>query len=327
MPFLPDNPLALVQMLLSLPLFSLVIAAVIVVVISVSRRTARASVPDRYARELRALGVVAIGVIVVFAIENIVRGYVLCMVGRCLVDVVDWWRYPTPILAAALGLAVVVVLIATSGTVAPEEPVLPTSRRTWTTFGPRGGLVAAGVTLVTLVTTTVASGLVSSSDENGRFIYLELSAPNTSIEPVRPWFYGWSYGVPVLISVVLLGLVTWVLLTRNSARPFLRADTMPAEQGARTDVASAAVRIATAGSLLALGGVFRFVASANISSVSINGGEPYEVAWRYAALTSAAGWVAPVLEVIGFSLLLLVAVRSVRARARVVEPVAEAAVR
>ena len=323
MPTLPANPLALVEALLTLPLFSLVIAGVVVVVISLARRTTRASVPDRYARELRVLGVVAIGVIVVFAIENIVRGYVLCMVGQCLVDVVDWWRYPTPLLAAALGLAVVVVLITTSGTVAPEEPVLPTSRRTWTTFGPRGGLVAAGVTMAALVVTTVASGLASSSDENGRFIYLELAAPNTSLEPLRPWFYGWSYGVPVLISVGMLGLVTWVLLSRNAARPYVRADTVAAEQGARSSVATAAVHIATAGGLLALGGVFRFVASANLSSVSVNGSEPYELVSRYAALASAAGWIAPVLEVIGFTLLLLVAVRSVRTSTRAVEPVAE----
>ncbi|UDF14215.1 hypothetical protein LH407_04970 [Antiquaquibacter oligotrophicus] len=281
--------------------------------------------PLTYSRELKMLGAVAVAVVVIFAIENIVRGYLLCLVGMCLVDVVDWWRYPLPLLAAALGLGVVLVSIMTTGTRTPEEPMLPTSRRTWATFGPRRGLVVAGVTLVGLAATTVAAGLASSSDENGRFIYLELVAPNTTLEPVRPWFYGWSYGVPVLVSVALLGLVTLGLLSRNAARPYLRADTVASEQGARTTVAAAAVHVATAAALLALAGALRFIARAgNLSSVAVGNSEPYEIVWRYAALASAAGWVAPLLEVAGFTLLLFVGVRSARAVARP-ERVAEAA--
>lgn len=304
------TPAELIGALFSLPLFSLVLAVLVALAISLSRRTAPVEVPLRYVVEDRVLGIVALGVILIFGIENIVRGYLLR-----LVDVVDWWRYPTPLLAAAVGLAIVLLLIVTRGTTPPEEPVPPTARRGWTTFGPRGGIIATVVVMVALLATTVGAGLASSSDEDGRFIYLELFAPNASIGPLRPWFYGWSYGIPVIISVVLLAVVAWAVLSRNSARPYIRPDLVASEQDARARVATAAVSIASAGILLALGGAFRFIARSDISRVTIADDGTYELAWRYAALATAAGWVAPILEIVGFTLLLLVAVRARRVRA------------
>mgnify|MGYP001275064827 CR=1 FL=1 len=57
------------------------------------------SVASRYEPEHRVLGVAAVAVIVLFATENVVRGYLLN-----LADVVSWWRFATPVFCAFLGI-------------------------------------------------------------------------------------------------------------------------------------------------------------------------------------------------------------------------------
>lgn len=312
----PDlNPLTLISALLSLPLFSLILA--VLISLGLSLRRSPVEIPARYIADLRAVGVVAIAVVVAFALENIVRGYVLK-----LVDVVDWWRYPTPQLAAIVGLAIVAIIVA-SGSSAPSEPVLPSTRRSWLSFGPRLGLIGSGLTMLVLVTVTITAGAASSADTSGRFIYLDLAAPNTTLEPIRPWFFGWSYGIPVLISTALLCLATWAVLSRNSIRSFSRAQGMLAEQNARASLASAAVSIAAGATLLTLAGALRFIArSGTISQVTVGNDGPYELVWRYASVAAVGGWIAPVLEIVGFTLLLLVAGR-VRAGRQLTELLAD----
>jgi len=309
----------------SVPLFSLFLAAVIVVGACVIRRArgrrhstrpaapAAPSIAGRYGLERRALGVGAIGLIIVFAVENVLRGYVLD-----LVDVVPWWQYATPVFTAALCIAIVLCLIAFSGTVAPESPVAPTTRRTWTSFGPRVGILGASVALIALLGTTIAAGLASSPDDRGRYIYLQISVPNSSIEPLRPWFYGWAYGLPVLVCLAALVAVTWATLRGNSLRPFLRPDTVGAEQSMRSEVASGTVSIAAAGTLLALGGAFRFIGHVGtISQLTVvrdGHSHSYQTVWRYADLAVATTWLAPALEIAAFVLLLVVASRLFRPR-------------
>lgn len=304
---IPLSPLELIDALFSLPVFSLVLAAVITGVFVIARRTQPVDPPERYRPELRVLGFVAIGVIVIYAIENIVRGYLLQ-----LPDVVDWWRYPMAIFAALVGLGVVGVLIAVRGSSAPELPVAPTARRGWTTFGPRAGLASGSVVAGALLATCVLAGLASSADADGRFIYLELEIPNTSVGPVLPWFFGWWYGIPVMIATVALAAAVWVVLSRNATRPYVRPELVPAEQDARRRVARSVVSISTAAMLLALGGAWRFIDRGMISGLTNQDNETFEVVWRYSALANAAGWLAPVLEVVGFTLLLVTAVRTLR---------------
>lgn len=320
----------LVAAAFTLPLFSLVVASLIGAGIALvatrprgegSRAAPRTeavarSVATRYLPERRKLAVGAIAVIVVFAVENVVRGYLLN-----LSDVVEWWQYATPVFAAFLCLTVVLCRIVFRGINPPEQPVVSAARRTWTSFGPGFGIIGAGAALVALLGTTVAAGLASSADERGRYIYLDIPVPNEPmIDPLRPWFYGWSFGVPVIICIAALAAATWLLLRSNAIRPFLRPETVGAEQGARVEVASGAVRIATAGMLLALAGAWRFIARAgSISQLRTTDAEgqsgSYETTWRYAEFAVAAGWVAPALEVTAFVLLLLVASQLRRRRA------------
>ena len=318
------GPLDLAAAAFTLPLFSLVLAVLIVVgtflVPRLRRRlggraatdgTPPPTVAARYRPEHRAFGIGAIAVIVVYAVENIVRGYLLN-----LVDIVEWWQYATPVFAAVLCLAVGLALIVVRGTPDPEQPVLPSIRRTWLSFGPRAGLIGGALALGALLATTIAAGLASSADERGRFIYLEIPVPNTRLEPLRPWFYGWDFGVPVLICLAALILVTWATLRRNALRPYLRPDTVTAERSARAQVASGVVALATAATLLALGGAFRFIGRyGSMSQLTVGNdgaGTTYDMTWRYAEFAAMAGWLAPALEITGFALLLFAAIRQLR---------------
>ncbi|PWC07166.1 hypothetical protein [Mycetocola zhujimingii] len=320
------SPLEYVAAAFSLPLFSLIVAMLVFALAPSARRflgrgprsriyKRTPAAAARYSSERGALGGGAIAVIIVFAAENVVRGYLLN-----LSDVVAWWEYATPVFTAFLSLSVVLWLIVFRGTIPPEQPVLSVSPRTWISFGPRTGIAMSIAAVCALFMTTVAAGLASSADSRGRYIHLEIPVPNEAIDALRPWFYGWAYGVPVIICLAALAITCGVTLQRNAARPFMRPDTVGAERAARVEIASSAVLITTAASLLALGGAFRLIASSgSISALVVqNGGESdsYEAMWRYAEFAIAAGWLAPLLEITAFLSLLAVAGRLFRTRAK-----------
>ncbi len=310
------SPIEMVGAAFSTPLVSLAIALMVAVVIIAfsSSRSGHASMSEsavrpvraRYLPERRTLGIAAIAVVVVFVAENVVRGYLLN-----LIDVVAWWRFATPVACSFLTIAVLLVLIEVRGS-APEAPVVTGARRGWMSFGPRGGLIAGCVALLLLVGTTIAAGFASAADGRGRHIWLEIPIPNEAdIDPLRLTFYGWAFGVPVLIALAALVPACWAALHANASRPYIRPETVTGERALRREVASASVRIATAGMLLTLAGGWRLIASAGSGSQlwidGQNAGLPYEAVWRYAELAAVAGWLAPALEIIAFVQLLLVA--------------------
>lgn len=321
MSILSISPADFVGAALTTPLISLAVALVVAgLILAISKGVREgdgvaqytdAATRSRHAPECRTLGVTAITLAIVVAVESIVRGYILNVA-----DVVSWWRFALPLFCAALGLFVLLVLVATRGTTPPEVPVANT-RRTWMTFGPRAGIITACVALATLVVTTIAAGLASSPDDRGRYIWLVIPVPNeAAIDPIRQWFYGWAYGVPVLICLALLGATVWAVLHYNASRPYLRPETVIEERSARREVAAGTVHVALAGTLIALAGAWRFIARSGTGSQLIingqNGGEPYVAIWQYAELALAGGSLAPILELFAFVLLVVVAVRAFR---------------
>lgn len=303
---------------LSLPPVSMAIAAIIALGISFTPRwnarrqdragvdpTAAPLVAARHSREHRALGGTAIAVIIFFLAENLVTGYVLN-----LSDVVSWWRYATPLFAASAGLAVVLAIIVSRGSTRPERPVISATRRTWLTFSSRIGLIGAVLALLAVTLTTIATGLASSTIGDGPHVFLEIGIPNETIDPIRPWFYGWAYGVPVLICVALLATVSAIALRANSARSFLNPETVTAEQRERREIAAGIMSVATSSALLALAGAWRFIADAGSTTQLIvqgdGGSDSYEAVWRYAELAAIGGRLAPALEISAFVMLLLV---------------------
>lgn len=270
----------------------------------------------RYAPERSALGITAAAVIALFALENVVRGYVVD-----LADVVSWWRYALPLAGASLGLFVVVVNVLVRGTTQPRAPGASVARRTWTTFGPRWGIVATCISFVALLVTTVCAGVVSSPDAHGRYIWLAIPVPNEAdVDPVRVWFYGWEYGLPVLVCLGALSVVTWSVLHFNASRPYIRPETVTDEKRFRREIAASTVRVACATTLIALAGAWRFIAQAGtVSQLTVGAedhGQPFEVTWRYAEFAIAAGWLAPVLEIASFVLLFFVMAGATRRTGR-----------
>ncbi|KJL30067.1 hypothetical protein [Microbacterium oxydans] len=305
------------------PLFSLLLAVVVCgfLLIALSRpgRAERRAAPlsdgaamsvrARYRPAQRTLGIVAIVVTVLFIAEHLIRGYVLDVAA-----VVAWWRVAAVLWFALLGLGVVLGMILRRRTASSEQPVVPAARRTWTTFGPRRGLLLAGAVALILLVTTVVAGLASSPDREGQYAGLDIPIPNKpEIDPIRVPFFGWAYGVPVIIGLTALALVTWAVLHVNAARPYIRPETVAAERLLRREIAGDAVGIMIAGMLLATASAWRFVARAgSVSSLEImgeNDGSPYDATWRYAEAALAAGWAAPILEISAFVLLMLVASR------------------
>ncbi|NQX26932.1 hypothetical protein HQQ81_06160 [Microbacteriaceae bacterium VKM Ac-2854] len=300
-----QNPAEVIRGLTRVPAVNLALAAVITVGILWRRRRGGQGVgADR--REERVLALAAFGVLLVYVVEYVLRGFVLD-----LVNIVEWWQYATPVVAAVVALAAVLITLL-HGPV-PERPMSPSSRRTWLTFSSRAGLGAACGSFLGLVAVTVAAGSASSADTDGRFILLDLVAPNAAMDAVQPWFYGWSFGVPVLIALAALAVVTAMALRANAARPFLRPETVLAEQASRRIVAAAVVRIATAGILLSLAGALRFVERAGtIGTVTFaDTGRSYETPWQWAEFAVIGGWLSPVLDVVAFVSLLLFAARLV----------------
>ena len=309
-------PLDWVAALLSTPLTSLVMALVIVGAYMAFRaRSERKpdlplsapevlSVHRRYAPERLLLAVCALFVLAALVIENVLGRYVLDMF-----DEVSWWRFATPIAAAALASAVLLTAILARGSGATETPVITGARRTWASFSTRASLITGIAATLLLTATTIAAGSSSSPDRHGRYVWLEIPIPNeSSVDPLRLWFYGWAYGIPVLIALTALVVVSWAALHVNSARAFIRPSTVSAERSLRADTARGVVRIATAAILLALAGAWRLMATAGATTQLViegqNGGEPYEVIWRYSELASVAGWLAPAVEIVAFALLL-----------------------
>jgi hypothetical protein len=315
------GPLELAGALLSWPPFSLVIATVITAAIAavVLRRplgNPRASVEalrpvrDRYAPEHRAVGF--------FAMVTVVSFVAVSAIGSQVLDLGSWpVRFAVPLLSAAVGVGVVLALIITRRSASSRAPVVPAVRRSWSSFSSRSSLVVATVALLTLVGTTVAAGSASSPNHQGHFVWLAIPIPNeASIDPIRLPFFGWAYGVPVLLALAALIAVAWTALSRNAARPFLGPETVTAERAARHTTAGGITLVLTSAVLLSLSGAWRLIANGgSIDSLVVmgeNDDAPYDAAWRYAELAVAAGWAAPIMEITALTILLLVAVTRMR---------------
>lgn len=268
-----------------------------------------ASVAKRHRPELWVLAVTAAAIVIAAIAESIYRA-----VNLNLMDVVSWWRYALPISVAALGITTLLLVITLRGSAKPQRPTASPERRTWLSFVRRPALILTIIALTTLVLTTVLAGLASSPDDKGRFIYLEIPIPNESdADAIRPWFYGWAYGAPVLIAIAILLVVAYLTLRSNALRPYLQPQSVAGERVARGSVATGIALIAGGGMLVALGGAWRFISDAGtVTNITI-AGVPYEAGWQYSEFAVAVGWLAPIAELIGFTLLFLVLAGSLAA--------------
>jgi hypothetical protein len=306
----------LAGLLWSTPLFSLVLAAIIApVAIAFSRSRVRrrvtaeapsAAVLAQYAPEGRMIAAGAGLVIVVLAASTFLIDYVV------VDQSIRWWRFTLGLTAVSLVLAVVVGLIVTRGTRPPEIPAVSPARRHWASFSSRTALTVTAVVAVLLVATTVFGGLTSEMDSDGNWRWLALPIVNESgIDPIRLNYYGWTFGVPVLVALVAALGVAWVTLDRSAARAFLRPDTVDTERQLRRQTASGVSTLVVSAMMIALAGAWRMIAEAGAVRELTIGGDPagpYEVIWRHADLAAVLGAAAPVLEVAALLFLIDIAV-------------------
>lgn len=304
-------------LLWSTPLFSLALAVIIApAAIAFSRSRVRPRVTAEtpppavhasYAPERRMIAAGAALMIVVLAASTFVIDYVI------VDQSIRWWRFTLGLTAVTVVLAVVVGLIATRGTRPPEVPAISPARRHWASFSSSTALTVTVVVTVLLVATTVFGGLTSEADSEGNWRWLALPIVNEAgIDPIRLNYYGWSFGVPVLVAMVAALGVAWVTLDRSAARPFLRPDTVAAERQLRRQTASGIHALVVSAMLLALAGAWRMIAEAGaVRELTIMGADAgaYDVVWRHADLAVILGPIVPVLEVYAFLLLIDVAIR------------------
>lgn len=305
---------------LQVPVVNLVIAAGIVALVLVARTgrgagtngSAQPQLASRHVAEAWVLGNGAVAAAFAYGLLRILQSFVFD-----LVNVVSWWYYATPLISGA-AIATVVVLVMTVGERdTPLRPMVPTSRRTWASFVRPREITAAALATALLISITVFAGMNSTPDQEGRFVYVNITVPNTDVEPLRPWFYGWAYGVPVLICAALMILAAWGALHINARRSFTGPDLITSERATRTIIGNSVARIVTGAALLSLAGALRFIArGSSIDKLTIEGQGTYEAVWRHAEFAVVGGAVAPCFEIVGFFLLLLTGIAMSKAAAR-----------
>lgn len=264
------------------------VLVVAVVVATILVRTRRRGETDRPAAS-HAVRAGALSVVLVWGLDHLVR--------RLLVDnpSIAWWAFAVPIAVGALALCVRPEP-RRPGTRRTGAPTAVGVRRSWSSFtDPR--LLRVAVALGGVLTiTTVCAGLASSPDEAGRWALLVFGDGGTTS------FYGWAYGLPVLLATALLAGVVGARLRRIAAPPF--PDAGVADERLRRRAASDAVVSVALGSVaLAAGEVFHFLGRVGLGSVGagIPGVGDFTWGTPYAAFAGAfegAGWLLSVAAVV-----------------------------
>lgn len=294
--------------LLSSPVICFIVAFALAVVVG-ALFGRRAGNPGVLRGESVALGAVAGAVVLGWIVDVVLRGYVFDMSST-----VSWWRFAVAPVIAAAGL---LLFAATRTTPHPRRPVDAgsVSRRTWTTFGPRYGVVGlAALTVVTIVV-TVVFGRMSFAFDPGSAAHVALRVPNTGEAPVVTVFPGWAYGLPLIVSVLLLIAATAMGLHRNARRPLSAHLSIGSERAHRSGVARDMTAIAIGAVSIALAGLLRMARRGVVSSMVKTNDSGAESAVTvdipHADLIMVGGFLAPLLEIGGCALLALLALRAV----------------
>ena len=149
-----------------------------------------------------------------------VVGWVLPLVlSFSMVGQFRWWPEVLPIAAG-----IVAVLVAGRGVTAPvaaDRPVLDLRRRGPLTFTRGVEASAAAVTTVVLALTVLGAGLLSSQDDEGRYAFITIPVGDATASTE---FFGWYYGLPVVVAAAVLVVVTLAGLHRIARAPRVDAD-------------------------------------------------------------------------------------------------------
>lgn len=317
---LEASPAEVAWGLLSSPVVCAVLGVAVALFVARVRRGA--VVADRAPRGERvAAGGIALAVGVVWVVDIVLRGYVFDMS-----DTVSWWRFSVAPIAAASGLT---ILASAMRARAPRRAVDPASmrRRTWTTFGPLRGIPLFVVVVGVTIAVAVVFGRTSTSYGSGLAAHVALELPNVDAPRVVTIFPGWAYGIPLIVSVLTLTVAVFSALRRNAVRPFPAAVSLDVERARRAEIARDVVGIGIGATSIVLGGMLRMARAAvatTITTTSESGGvSNLSVSLPHADLVLGGGVVAPLLEIGGLAILVLLVVRSIRVAQAPTRPTAE----
>lgn len=231
-------------------------------------------------------------------------------------------RFVAP-LAVGL-LAVALALLPTARRQGGGSVVL--ARRTLVTFAPRGWLVALGAVVALVLASTLAAGMASQRDAEGRWreYWADLGVMSMGTE-----IYGWYYSVPALAFLAtLLALVALVLAV--IARPPLAPD-VAEDAATRRWRARHVLTLAAGAVLLHLSSILASLSA----TASMEGGTSTTHGWviaygRFAALEGPLHVASQLTGVVGWAcwfLVLLTALTSTSTSTVQAEPAAAEPVR
>ncbi|MGP9538584.1 hypothetical protein ACT3SP_11265 [Brachybacterium sp. AOP43-C2-M15] len=183
--------------------------------------------------------------------------------------------YPFELLATVrylLPLALGVLVVLALAVPAPQEGSVGASlaRRTWSSFVPRAWTAVVLGVLGVVLAVTVAAGLASRPDEEGRYTRYDFGFDSSSMSTD---FYGWHHSSGPLLCLVLLLAVTvaaWTVIARPP-HPAERAD-LEEDVDRRRLRSTNVARIATGAMLLHLATVLGDLAGTAASSLTASAG-------------------------------------------------------
>jgi hypothetical protein len=178
-------------------------------------------------------------------------------------------RFVVPLVAGLLGIALALL---PSPRLQDGAPVV-LARRTLLTFAPRNLLVTLGASVAVVLAVTVAAGMASHPDAEGRWRNYTV---DVGVMSMGTEIYGWYYSVPSLVLLAAL-LVLVVVALAVIARPPLTAD-VTAESVTRRWRAQHLLSLASGAVLLHLS---RVLASLS-ATASITGGTSTTDGWMVA---------------------------------------------
>jgi hypothetical protein len=237
-------------------------------------------------------------------------GSILAVIARTLVEVffffgvepwfVAWWQFALTPASVALVILVTAIFLASRAS-KPLVPITPVVRRHWLSFTAGYDKVLLAALLVVTTAVSVAAGLASSPDSEGRYALILTRGGGYGS------FFGWAYSVPLLLAVIaLIAALAWALHL-NAARPYLRPGTVADENEARRALAGVLSKLTAAAILIPLGGALRFIGSMGMggSSVDVPDYGRVMLTTGYDAFAPAIQGVGGLLEIWAVVLLLL----------------------
>lgn len=248
------------------------------------------------------LGVLAVGALLYSASYRL-RSYLAD--GMLLLEY-NWWAYADLLLVtcvALLGLALTITAFRRT----PVAPVAPAHPRTWRSFLSAGQLWLLIVPTILLLALVAFAGSVSSPDEDGIYRILELDVGEDADGVgggMLISFFGWAYGLPVAGVALALMLLTLLVLHVNAVRPFLRPETVAAEETSRSTLATLFILFSAGTVLVTLARATRLVSTAGDITLVREG---YQWETSVSAISPWLFWAGLALQLLGYVLLLMVA--------------------